>query len=189
MMIGNSRSREGIMATVAFTGIRESKQRFSVRNSFPQWHHSERTVVAAVCYRIQPEGEVEFLLVRTRAGRWTFPKGGVDGDRTAAAAAAREAHEEAGVLGRVEPSPFTCYLHSKREHDAHAVHAHLCEVVTVETPGEIYRTPTWFSAEKAKRRLREDRQVPYADELERVVEHAVRQLTSSHRPIRLRRRG
>ena len=188
-MVGNSSSREAILATVAFTGIPEPKQRLSSRNSFPQWRHAGRTVVAAVCYRIQPEGEVEFLLVRTRAGRWTFPKGGVDGDPTAAAAAAREAYEEAGVLGRVEPSPFTCYLHSKRERDAHAVHAHLCEVVSLQTPGEIYRMPTWFPAEKAKRRLREDRQLPYADELERVIDHAVRQLTGGHSHTRPRRRG
>jgi 8-oxo-dGTP pyrophosphatase MutT (NUDIX family) len=63
--------------------------------------------VAAVCYRVNREREVEFLLVRTARGRWTFPKGGVDGDATAAAAAAREAFEEAGVRGRIEQSSFT----------------------------------------------------------------------------------
>jgi len=179
--MGSSSSREAILATVAVTGFRESKQSFSAKNSFRQWRPAGRTVVAAVCYRFQPEGEIEFLLVRTRAGRWTFPKGGVDGDPTAAAAAAREAYEEAGVLGRVEHTPFTCYLHSKREREAHSVHAHLCEVLSLQTPDEIYRTPTWFSADRAKRRLREDRQVPYAEELERVVDHAVRQLKQPRR--------
>ncbi len=58
--------------------------------------------VAAVCYRVNRESEIEFLLVRTASGRWTFPKGGVDDDPTAAAAAAREAFEEAGVRGRIE---------------------------------------------------------------------------------------
>src|SRR5207244_2308926 len=33
--------------------------------------------VAAVCYRIRGSG-IEFLLVQTRGGRWTFPKGGVE---------------------------------------------------------------------------------------------------------------
>ena len=50
--------------------------------------------------------ELEFLLVRTRNGHWTFPKGGVDEDATNAEAAAREAYEEAGVKGRVEHTPF-----------------------------------------------------------------------------------
>jgi hypothetical protein len=38
----------------------------------------------------------------------------------------------------------------------------------------------WFSAEKAKRRLREGRPMRYAEELVRVVDSAVRYLKSSH---------
>jgi 8-oxo-dGTP pyrophosphatase MutT (NUDIX family) len=137
-------------------------------------------VVAAVCYRIQPNGELEFLLVRTRAGRWTFPKGGIDDDPSPAAAAAREAYEEAGVLGRVEHRAFIAYLHCKRECVTHPVRAHLCEVLHVRKPVEDYRAPTWFSVQKTKRRLRENRPPAYADELERVVEGAVRRLAASH---------
>jgi 8-oxo-dGTP pyrophosphatase MutT (NUDIX family) len=137
-------------------------------------------VVAAVCYRRQQNGAIEFLLVRTRAGRWTFPKGGVDGDPSAAAAAAREAHEEAGVRGRVEATAFTRYLHYKNRSAGHTVNAHLCQVLHLETPREVYRAPRWFSAEKAKRRLREDRPGRYAEELARVVDHAVRHLESNH---------
>ena len=74
----------------------------------------ERIHVAAVCYRLKGD-EPEFLLVRTRGGRWTFPKGGVDGDATYAEAAAREAYEEAGVEGRVELEAFHRYFHSKRD--------------------------------------------------------------------------
>jgi 8-oxo-dGTP pyrophosphatase MutT (NUDIX family) len=159
--------------------IRGVGQRASLRGAFQSWRGRARTIVAAVCYRLCADGGIEFLLVRTRAGRWTFPKGGVDDDPSAAAAAAREAQEEAGVLGRVEPRSFTHYLHSKGDHIAHKVDAHLCEVLHLERPAEFHRTPTWFSAEKAKRRLREDRPIPYADELERVVDHAVRRLAAS----------
>jgi len=52
--------------------------------------------VAAVCYQISKRG-LEFLLVRTRNGRWTFPKGSVESGLTHAQAAALEAFEEAGV--------------------------------------------------------------------------------------------
>jgi 8-oxo-dGTP pyrophosphatase MutT (NUDIX family) len=139
-----------------------------------QWSRPvERRVVAAVCYRRQANGDIEFLLVRTRGGRWTFPKGGVDGDPTAAVAAAREAHEEAGVHGRVSPLAFTRYLHYKSRSDPHTVNAHLCKVLHLEKPRELYRAPRWFSAEKAKRRLREERPSRYAQELERVVDQAV----------------
>ena len=57
----------------------------------------ELVQVASVCYRLKGD-EPEFLLVRTRSGRWTFPKGGVDDDATHADAAAREAFEEAPAI-------------------------------------------------------------------------------------------
>ena len=59
-----------------------------------------RQQVAAVCFRILSTG-VEFLLVRTRRGRWTFPKGGAQAGFTHAQSAALEAFEEAGVKGKV----------------------------------------------------------------------------------------
>jgi 8-oxo-dGTP pyrophosphatase MutT (NUDIX family) len=149
---------------------------FAKRRELSSWPSGGRLVVAAVCYRRQAHGGIEFLLVRTRAGRWTFPKGGVDGDPTAAMAAAREAHEEAGVRGRVETLPFAQYLHYKNARTPHPVNAHLCRVLHLETPREIFRAPRWFSAESAKRRLREERPGIYAEELERVVDRAVRLL-------------
>ena len=171
----------GRLASVDSTAVNGWSLGFSLRQAWRQWRGSERTVVAAVCYRVQPDGEIEFLLVRTRAGRWTFPKGGVDGDPSAAAAAAREAHEEAGVMGRVELRPFAGYLHAKGGRPVHSVSAHLCEVLHLEKPAESYRAPTWFSADKAKRRLRENRRDAYGIELERVVEGAVRRLTGKLR--------
>jgi 8-oxo-dGTP pyrophosphatase MutT (NUDIX family) len=168
---------ENTLLSVDFAGVHGLKQ--SVRQAFSWGRPVERRVVAAVCYRRQANGNIEFLLVRTRAGRWTFPKGGVDGDPTPAVAAAREAHEEAGVHGRVEPLAFTRYLHYKNRGAAHTVNAHLCKVLRLETPREVYRSPRWFSAEKAKRRLRQERPTRYAQELERVVDHAVR-VVSTH---------
>jgi len=165
------------LASIDFTKVRVLDR--ALKQGFLPRRSEYREVVAAVCYRRKPNGAVEFLLVRTRTGRWTFPKGGVDGDPSAAAAAAREAYEEAGVRGRVEPLAFACYLHSKNC-DAHTVDAHLCEVLHLETPRERYRTPRWFSAEKAKQRLREQRPVPYAAELERVVDDAVLRVARRH---------
>src|SRR5579862_1985631 len=117
--------------------------------------------VAAVCYRVRASG-IEFLLVRTNSGHWTFPKGKAEPGLTHAQAAALEAFEEAGVHGRMEEASFTRYVRRKRgaERDSAgnavneelAVQAHLCEVSRLEPPQEANRHPTWFSPEKAKRR-------------------------------------
>jgi 8-oxo-dGTP pyrophosphatase MutT (NUDIX family) len=136
--------------------------------------------VAAVCYRIRGGG-VELLLVRTRgSGRWIFPKGGAEPGLTHAQAAALEAFEEAGVHGRMEEVSFASYVRRKPGAQRRSavlkeqiVIAHLCEVTRLEAPQEFDRNPTWFSPEKAKRSLREDRGADYAAELVRVVDRAV----------------
>ena len=129
--------------------------------------------VAAVCYRIGRRG-IEFLLVQTRNGRWTFPKGGVEPGLTHAQTAALEAFEEAGVHGRMEHASFVRYVRRKRRAAAEVVvHAHLCEVLRLGPPRESNRNPTWFSAEKAKRCLEEDRKTGSAIELTRVVDRAL----------------
>jgi 8-oxo-dGTP pyrophosphatase MutT (NUDIX family) len=141
---------------------------------------SGRQLVAAVCYRIGARG-VEFLLVRTRGGRWIFPKGGVVPGLTHAQSAALEAFEEAGVHGRIEEIPFARYRHGKSESSQRQtrsgttkpVVAHLCEVSHLERPQEENRKPTWFSAEKAKRRLLEDRCAEFGDQLASVVDRAL----------------
>jgi 8-oxo-dGTP pyrophosphatase MutT (NUDIX family) len=147
----------------------------------------ERVHVAAVCYRIKGD-EPEFLLVRTRSGRWTFPKGGVDGDATNAEAAAREAFEEAGVKGRTEQDPFHWYFHSKRDRIRSRravvpVHAHLCEVNRLVPPKEGHRDPTWFNADKARRRLRENRAPEFASEVIQVIDRAVSRIRGRSRRV------
>jgi 8-oxo-dGTP pyrophosphatase MutT (NUDIX family) len=138
--------------------------------------------VAAVCYRVS-DGGVEFLLVRTRKGRWIFPKGSAEPGLSHAQAAALEAFEEAGVHGRMEEASFTRYVRRRRgvvrssaarvAEKESVVDAHLCQVLRLVPPQELDRNPTWFSAEKAKRRLREDRTPDFGSELARVVDRAV----------------
>jgi 8-oxo-dGTP pyrophosphatase MutT (NUDIX family) len=138
-----------------------------------------REQVAAVCYRVRSRG-IEFLLVKTRSRRWTFPKGGIEPGLTQAQAAAIEAFEEAGVHGRMEEACFARYAKSRCMQHLGAgsgkklgVNAYLCEVSRLGSPQEPKRNPTWFSAEKAKRRLGEGRKPDYGAELARVVDRAV----------------
>jgi 8-oxo-dGTP pyrophosphatase MutT (NUDIX family) len=142
--------------------------------------------VAAVCFRVRSAG-IEFLLVRTGSGHWTFPKGNAEPGLTHAQAAALEAYEEAGVHGWMEEVSFARYVRRKRGGSQNsieiAVSAHLCEVSRLDPPQEFDRDPTWFAAEKAKRRLREDRTSDYGAELARVIDRAVNRIQ------RLRRGG
>jgi 8-oxo-dGTP pyrophosphatase MutT (NUDIX family) len=132
---------------------------------------------AAVCYR-RRGGSIEFLLVRTRGGRWIFPKGSAEPGLTHAQAAALEAFEEAGVHGRMEEAAFASYNRrqaggKRRSAIEVSVSAHLCEVTRLDPPQEANRNRTWFSAEKAKLALREDRASDYGAALARVIDRAV----------------
>src|SRR3974390_514759 len=143
----------------------------------------QRIHVAAVCYRLKGD-EPEFLLVRPRSGRSTFPKGGVEDDAPHADAAAREAFEEAGVKGHIEFEPFHWYFHSKRERSSRsvvAVQTHLCEVERLVSPKEERRDPTWFKADKARRRLRENRTPELAQEVIDVVDRAIQRIRARRR--------
>ncbi len=142
--------------------------------------------VAAICYRLTKRG-IEFLLVRTRGGRWTFPKGSIESGLTHAQAAALEAFEEAGVHGRIEEAAFARYVRVKPAYDRHSseievvINAHLCEVARLSPPQEEGRDPTWLSAEKAKRRLRRERATDFGDDLARIVDRAVARIQRVYR--------
>ena len=110
---------------------------------------------AAVCYRMGI-GDVEFLLVRTSSGKWTFPKGCVEPGFSHRQIAAKEALEEAGVIGSVAATHLHVYLHpkgscKKRSPQEFAVKAFLLQVKTLRDPQEVWRKPTWFTAREAKK--------------------------------------
>jgi 8-oxo-dGTP pyrophosphatase MutT (NUDIX family) len=145
--------------------------------------------VAAVCYR-QRGGSFEFLLVNTNGGgKWTFPKGTPASSMSHSQAAEREAWEEAGVRGQIEPRHFHLYLHSKgvfwkppgvREF---VVKAFLMEVEQTIPSHEPMRNPTWFTAEEAKKTLAKGREVKYAREMQVVIDRALQHLAAAHAPV------
>lgn len=141
--------------------------------------------VAAVCYR-REGASVEFLLVKTGSGRWTFPKGTVERHLGPRDSAALEAWEEGGVIGRVADRHFTiycqenrgCYRTAERET---AIAAFLLHVQETTDPEEGYRNPTWFRPPEAKRRLSMRRRPKYQREFSRVVDHATEMLVRKRR--------
>jgi 8-oxo-dGTP pyrophosphatase MutT (NUDIX family) len=144
--------------------------------------HALPLQVAAVCYRRRGPS-IEFLLVNTNGGnKWTFPKGDPELTLSHGKAAAREAYEEGGVMGSIEPRHFCLYIHSKgvfwkppgvREY---VIKAFLLEVEREEIPAETTRNPTWFSPVEAKKILAKGREVKYARELQAVVDRAIERI-------------
>jgi 8-oxo-dGTP pyrophosphatase MutT (NUDIX family) len=138
--------------------------------------------VAAVCYRKSGAG-VEFLLVNTNGGnKWTFPKGCTDARLSHSQAAEREAAEEAGALGTIDPRHFHLYIHSKGVFwqpggvQEFVVKAFLMEVHELRRADEPQRKPTWFSPEEARQHLAKGREVKYARELEAVIDRALERI-------------
>ncbi len=135
--------------------------------------------VAAVCYRYVDES-VQFLLIRTRAGGWMFPKGRVEKGETPWAAAQREAVEEACVYGPVESEPLAFFPHNQRSSDGRCVEltvaAYLLHVESdCDTP-EQGRSPTWFGPQDAKQRLAERRDRRHQKTYFAVIDEACKRL-------------
>lgn len=143
--------------------------------------------VAAVCYR-RVNSHAEFLLVNTNGGgKWTFPKGAPDSRLSHSQAAAREAREEAGAIGLIEPRHFHVYIHSKGVFwqaggvQEYVVKAFLMDVRQTRRPDESFRNPTWFDPEEAQAILAKGREVKYARELQAVIERALEQIIRAGR--------
>jgi 8-oxo-dGTP pyrophosphatase MutT (NUDIX family) len=111
---------------------------------------------AALPYRIRGR-RLEIALVTNLQGRrWVVPKGNLERGEAAWACAQREAHEEAGLLGRVERHPVGRYRYTKRglrrEVDVYLLQVteELDEWVEVGL-----RRRKWVEAESAIERVRE----------------------------------
>src|SRR5215469_14470869 len=145
--------------------------------------------VAAVCYR-RSGTSFEFLLVNTSGGdRWIFPKGATARRLSDSKAAAREALEEAGAVGVIEPQHFHLYLQPKggprlrNGIQEFVVKAFLLEVTHTQAPQEQNRNPTWFSVDNAHRALAMGREAKYAAELRTVIDRAVERLSAEERIV------
>ena len=104
----------------------------------------------ALPFSITEEGEVRVLLVTTRGKRdWIIPKGWPIRRLTAGATAAREAYEEAGLLGAViGEKPIGCYRYEKRRNSRKAA-IHEVSVFLFAVKRQLRKWP-----EKAERETR-----------------------------------
>ncbi|CAL8972618.1 hypothetical protein RHODGE_RHODGE_00307 [Rhodoplanes serenus] len=104
---------------------------------------------AAVPYRRNEDGEIEVMLVTSReTRRWIVPKGWPIRGAKPHLSAAREALEEAGVVGETGPEPIGSYRYDKRLKNGTTARC-LVEVFPLAVTGQRKR---W--REKGQREIR-----------------------------------
>ncbi|WP_293124369.1 NUDIX hydrolase [Microcoleus sp. bin38.metabat.b11b12b14.051] len=122
---------------------------------------STRTIVlveqsAVIPYRIQ-NGQIEVMVITSSTGkRWVIPKGLIEPDMTPQDSAAKEAWEEAGLLGKVFPDLLGTYEYQKSGYICQ-VEVFLLQVQTVleNWPEASCRKRQWVSIPKAIKRVNE----------------------------------
>jgi len=113
----------------------------------------------ALPFSITEEGEMRVLLVTTRGRRdWIIPKGWPIRNLTASATAAREAYEEAGLVGAiVGEDPVGFYRYERQRNSGRAT---ICEVAVFlfaverqlhKWPEKSERKTRWFAPDEASK--------------------------------------
>ena len=114
---------------------------------------SSELQACAVPFR-DADGLLRFCLITSSSGRWIFPKGVVEAGNTPVKAALTEAHEEAGLHGRVIGDPIGSYEFEKKGR-SQVVSAFLMEVVACDDVWDEAETRErrWATADEARRLL------------------------------------
>jgi 8-oxo-dGTP pyrophosphatase MutT (NUDIX family) len=111
---------------------------------------------AVIPYRIK-NGKIEVLLITSSTGkRWVIPKGMIEPFMTPQASAAKEAWEEAGIVGQVLPTSVGTYEYQKWGGTCR-VEVFLMQVETVLEvwPEASVRKRQWVSVKQAVKRVEE----------------------------------
>ena len=96
---------------------------------------------AALPWRRRHGNPIEILLITTRrTGRWIVPKGWPVIGCSPGECAAREAMEEAGVLGVIAESPIGAFPHQKRRKSGESVRCRV-EVFPLEVTHQLRNWP------------------------------------------------
>lgn len=150
----------------------------------PLHGEQDRLQVAALCWRKHPILEV-LLVTSLTTRRWIVPKGWPHPGLSLAESAAREAQEEAGVTGQVEPAPLGSYHYLKEKGGSHLP----CRVAVFAL---AVRGQQHFWPEKGARELL---WLPAGEAVKRVSEPGLRPILQAFRKLHalggapLQRRG
>lgn len=132
---------------------------------------------------IRQGDEVRVLLLTSRGtGRWVLPKGWAERGLTGREVAAKEAFEEAGLVGEVGPEALGSYSYLKEMVKAPAVPCRVevfalwVDQQLVDWPEREQRVRQWFSLPEAARKVHED-------ELRLLLERLAEQYGEKRRPV------
>jgi 8-oxo-dGTP pyrophosphatase MutT (NUDIX family) len=122
---------------------------------------AKRLQYAALPYRVSAGSRTEIMLITSReTRRWIIPKGWPQKDKAPHRSAAREAFEEAGVVGAVGRRSIGSFSHNKRLKDGGVV---ACKVLVFplkvnrqdkEWPEKEEREVRWLSAKQAAKTVK-----------------------------------
>lgn len=143
-----------------------------------------RQVAAVMPYRVRNERVEVAVITSVNNGDWIVPKGEIEEGERPWEAAAREAEEEAGLLGVVSPRPLGCFSIGNGNRRAMGVYAFCVSAVLRHWPEDRIRRRRWMSLRQAEKCLRREFQ-PIIPALERRLR---RQTRRPAEPAR-RRRG
>jgi 8-oxo-dGTP pyrophosphatase MutT (NUDIX family) len=123
---------------------------------------TKRVQYAALPYRRRADARTQIMLVTSRdSGRWVIPKGWPKKWQSPCASAAREAREEAGVVGVVGRDSIGSYSYKKRLKSG-AIVSCVVRVFPLKVkrqqkswPERGEREVQWFSRTKAAKAVRE----------------------------------
>jgi 8-oxo-dGTP pyrophosphatase MutT (NUDIX family) len=110
---------------------------------------------SVIPYRIR-DGKVEILLITSsRRQRWIVPKGWIALFMSSAESAAKEAREEAGILGRVKEPAIDTYQ-ARKWGVTYSVEVFLMQVETVldDWAEASKRQRQWYSIPKASKQVK-----------------------------------
>ena len=120
---------------------------------------AKRVQYAALPYRLSGRSREVMLVTSRETRRWIIPKGWPHKGKAPHRSAAREAFEEAGVVGAVRRHPLGSFAYEKRFKNGRVV---LCEVhvfpLEVKRQSKVWpekqeRRVKWLSASKAAEKV------------------------------------
>lgn len=127
----------------------------------PAWGRKYRRQCAALPITAGADRPMVLLVTSRGTRRWVLPKGWAEPELPPHALAAREAFEEAGVLGAAAEAAIGAYSTRKRMPDGRRATCHV-EVFTLRVEGFAHvwpeqgqRKARWFTPEEAAARVRE----------------------------------
>ncbi len=124
---------------------------------------SNRKQYAALPYRQLDDQGLQVMLITSRGtGRWIVPKGWPMAGLKPWRAAAREAYEEAGIVGEIDKRAAGRYDYEKLLEDGTVTRCHVdvfplrVEEELARWPEQDQRTRRWFSPEQAAALVQEE---------------------------------